>query len=159
MILWPDFYLVVFEHSQLNLLPLVAALLGGGVGLLLPFLGTTTQPQHQVECGLLQHMEEETTFRRPARAHGLQRQQQSEDSSPSGCCSRTACVRPPAASQRRSASAGQEGYLQAVTASHQHPNQSKPLLLLTELPLSSPGRTNGRNICELNVTQNTETIL
>lgn len=59
MILWPDFYLVVFEHSQLNLLPLVAVLLGGGVGLLLPFLGTTTQPQHQVERRLLQHMEEE----------------------------------------------------------------------------------------------------
>lgn len=42
-------YLVVFEHSQLDLLPLVLVLLGGGVGLLLPFLGTTTQPQHKVQ--------------------------------------------------------------------------------------------------------------
>lgn len=32
--------------------------------------------------------------------------------SPSGCCSLTACVRPPAAFQRRSTSADQEGYLQ-----------------------------------------------
>lgn len=47
--LGPVSYLVVFEHSQLDLLPLVLVLLGGGVGLLLPFLGTTTQPQHQVE--------------------------------------------------------------------------------------------------------------
>lgn len=31
--------------------------------------------------------------------------------SPSGCCSQTGCVRPPAASQRRSTSAGQEGCL------------------------------------------------
>lgn len=130
---WSRFYLIVFQHSQLNLLPLVLVLLGGGVGLLLPFLGTTTQPQHQVERRLLQH-KEEATVRRPAGACGLQQLQQSEDSSPSGCCSRTACVHPPAASQRRSASAGQEGYLQGVTASHQHSNQSKRSLHLTEPP-------------------------
>lgn len=41
---WP--YLVVLEHSELDLLPLVLVLLGGGVGLLLPLLGTTTKPQH-----------------------------------------------------------------------------------------------------------------
>lgn len=46
-------YLVVFEHSQLDLLPLVLVLLGGGVRLLLPLLSTTTQPQHQVQRGLL----------------------------------------------------------------------------------------------------------
>lgn len=46
-------YLVVFEHSQLDLLPLVLVLLGGGVGLLLPLLGTTTQPQHKVQRRLL----------------------------------------------------------------------------------------------------------
>lgn len=46
-------YLVVFEHSQLDLLPLVLILLGGGVRLLLPLLSTTTQPQHQVQRGLL----------------------------------------------------------------------------------------------------------
>lgn len=46
-------YLVVLEHCELDLLPLVLVLLGGGVGLLLPFFGTTTQPQHQVQSGLL----------------------------------------------------------------------------------------------------------
>merc|ERR1711915_879762 len=45
--------LVVFEYGQLDLLPLMLVLLGGGVGLLLPLLGTTTQPQHQVERRLL----------------------------------------------------------------------------------------------------------
>lgn len=39
-------YLVVLEHSKFDLLPLVLVLLGGGVGLLLPLLGTTTKPQH-----------------------------------------------------------------------------------------------------------------
>lgn len=43
------FYLVVFEHGELDLLPLVLVLLGGGVGLLLPLFGTTAQPQHQVQ--------------------------------------------------------------------------------------------------------------
>lgn len=51
---WVRFYLVVLEYGQLDLLPLMLVLLGGGVGLLLPFLGTTTQPQHQVERRLLQ---------------------------------------------------------------------------------------------------------
>ncbi len=46
-------YLVVFEDSQLDLLLLVLVLLWGGVVLLLPFLGTTTKAEHQVECGLL----------------------------------------------------------------------------------------------------------
>lgn len=50
---WVRFYLVVFEYGQLDLLPLMLVLLGGGVGLLLPLLGTTTQPQHEVECRLL----------------------------------------------------------------------------------------------------------
>lgn len=50
---WVWFYLVVFQYGQLDLLPLMLVLLGGGVGLLLPLLGTTTQPQHQVECRLL----------------------------------------------------------------------------------------------------------
>merc|ERR1711970_526151 len=45
--------LVVFEHSKLDLLPLVLVLLGGGVGLLLPLLGTTTESQHQVQGRLL----------------------------------------------------------------------------------------------------------
>lgn len=107
----PVLYLVVFKHSQFDLLPLVLVLLGGGVGLLLPFLGTTTQPQHQMERRLLQ--QDKTLFRRRTRP---QQEQQIGDSSPSGCCSRTECVRPPAASRQRSASAGQEGYLQVVTA-------------------------------------------
>ena len=46
-------YLVVLEHSELDLLPLVLVLLGSGVGLLLPLLSTTTQPQHQMQSGLL----------------------------------------------------------------------------------------------------------
>lgn len=46
-------HLVVLEHSELDLLSLVLVLLGGGVGLLLPLLSTTTQPQHQVQGGLL----------------------------------------------------------------------------------------------------------
>ena len=50
-------YLVVLEHSKLDLLPLVLVLLGGGVGLLLPLLGTTTQPQYQVQSGLLQKIQ------------------------------------------------------------------------------------------------------
>lgn len=47
-------HLVVLEHGQLDLLPLVFVLLGCGVGLLLPLLGTASQPQHQVQSGLLQ---------------------------------------------------------------------------------------------------------
>jgi len=46
-------YLVVFEHSELDLLPLVLVLLRGGVGLLLPLLGAASQPQHQVQSRLL----------------------------------------------------------------------------------------------------------
>ena len=42
-------YLIVLEHSELDLLPLVLVLLGGGVGLLLPLLSTSTQTQDQVE--------------------------------------------------------------------------------------------------------------
>lgn len=47
-------HLVVLEHSELDLLSLVLVLLGGGVRLLLPLLSTTTQPQHQVQGGLLE---------------------------------------------------------------------------------------------------------
>lgn len=42
-------YLVVFEHGELDLLPLVLVLFGSGVGLLLPFLGAASEPQHQVQ--------------------------------------------------------------------------------------------------------------
>ena len=42
-------HLIVFQHSQLNLLPLMLVLLGSGVRLLLPLLSTTSQPQHQVQ--------------------------------------------------------------------------------------------------------------
>merc|ERR1711976_453263 len=45
--------LVVLEHSQFDLLLLVFVLFWCGVVLLFPFLGTTTQTQHQVECRLL----------------------------------------------------------------------------------------------------------
>jgi hypothetical protein len=45
--------LVVLEHSQLGLLALVLDLLWGGVDLLLAFLTTTTQAEHQVEGRLL----------------------------------------------------------------------------------------------------------
>lgn len=45
--------LVIFQHSELDLLSLVLVLLGGGVGLLLPLLSTTTQSQHKMQCGLL----------------------------------------------------------------------------------------------------------
>jgi hypothetical protein len=45
--------LVVLEDSELGLLPLVLDLLGGGVDLLLPLLGSTTQAEDQVESGLL----------------------------------------------------------------------------------------------------------
>lgn len=110
---WVRFYLVVFEYGQLDLLPLMLVLLGGGVGLLLPFLGTTTQPQHQVERRLL---EEEKRHLDHHKEHTGSDSSRTDVSSPSGCCSRTACVHPPAASQRRSASAGQEGYLQEARA-------------------------------------------
>lgn len=46
-------YLVVLEHSELDLLPLVLVLFGCGVRLLLSLFGTTTQPQNQVQSGLL----------------------------------------------------------------------------------------------------------
>lgn len=46
-------YLVVFEHSQLDLLPLVLVLLGGRVRLLLPLFGSAPQPENQVQRGLL----------------------------------------------------------------------------------------------------------
>lgn len=42
-------YLVVFEYSKLDLLLLVLVLFGGGVILLLPFLGSTTEAKHQVK--------------------------------------------------------------------------------------------------------------
>jgi hypothetical protein len=45
--------LVVLEDSQLGLLALVLDLLGGGVDLLFPLLGTTTEAEHQVESALL----------------------------------------------------------------------------------------------------------
>merc|ERR1711997_852911 len=46
-------HLVVLQHGQLHILVLVWDLLGGGVVLLLPLLGASSQPQHQVEGGLL----------------------------------------------------------------------------------------------------------
>lgn len=46
-------HLVVFKHSELDLLSLVLVLLGSGVGLLLPLLSTTTQSQHKMQSGLL----------------------------------------------------------------------------------------------------------
>merc|ERR1719326_329650 len=45
--------LVVLEYSKLGLLFLVLVLLGGGVVLLFPLLGATTQTQHKVKGGLL----------------------------------------------------------------------------------------------------------
>ena len=45
--------LVVLQHGHFHLLVLVLDLLGGGVVLLLPLLGASPQPQHQVEGGLL----------------------------------------------------------------------------------------------------------
>ena len=45
-------HLIVFQHSQLNLLPLMLVLLGSGVRLL-PSLSTTTKSQHQMKGGLL----------------------------------------------------------------------------------------------------------
>merc|ERR1719384_756306 len=45
--------LVVLEHSKLRLLFLVLVLLGGGVVLLFPLLGTTTKTQYKVKGGLL----------------------------------------------------------------------------------------------------------
>merc|ERR1712170_32107 len=45
--------LVVFQHSQLDLLLLVLVLLWGGVVLLLALLGTSSEAKHQVKCGFL----------------------------------------------------------------------------------------------------------
>merc|ERR1719234_827277 len=45
--------LVVLKDSQLDLPMLVLDLLGGGVVLLLPLLGTSPQPEDEVEGGLL----------------------------------------------------------------------------------------------------------
>lgn len=46
-------YLVVLEHSQLDLLPLVLVLLWSRVGLLLPLFGATTKSKDQVQRRLL----------------------------------------------------------------------------------------------------------
>jgi len=45
--------LVVLQDRHLDLLAFVLDLLGGVVGLLLPLLGTTTETEHEVKCGLL----------------------------------------------------------------------------------------------------------
>ena len=45
--------LVVFKNSKFFLLALMFVFLGGGVGLLLTFLTTTTEPEHKVKGGLL----------------------------------------------------------------------------------------------------------
>merc|ERR1719369_534353 len=45
--------LVILEHSQFGFLLLVLVFLGGGVVLLFPFLGTTTQTKHQMQRRLL----------------------------------------------------------------------------------------------------------
>lgn len=45
--------LVILQDGQFDFGALVLDLLGGGVGLLFLFLGTTTQAQHQVQGGLL----------------------------------------------------------------------------------------------------------
>lgn len=60
-------YLVVLQHGQLDLLPLVLVLLGGGVGLLLPLLGASSQSQHQVERGLLRRRRRRVRVPPPAR--------------------------------------------------------------------------------------------
>ncbi|KAK9136595.1 hypothetical protein Sjap_007189 [Stephania japonica] len=46
-------HLVELQHSELDLLLLVLDLLGLGVGLLLPLLGSAAQPEHQVQRRLL----------------------------------------------------------------------------------------------------------
>lgn len=46
-------HLVVLEHSQLDLLPLVLVLLWSGVRLLLPLFSTTSKSEHQVKRRLL----------------------------------------------------------------------------------------------------------
>lgn len=46
-------HLVVLEHGQLDLLPLVLVLLWSGVRLLLPLFSTTTKSEHQVQRRLL----------------------------------------------------------------------------------------------------------
>merc|ERR1712098_1043252 len=46
-------HLIVLQHGQLHLAVLVLDLLGGGVILLLPFLGTSPQPEDQMKGGLL----------------------------------------------------------------------------------------------------------
>merc|ERR1719445_615738 len=46
-------HLVVLQHGKLDLPVLVLDLLGGGVVLLLPLLGASSQPEDQVEGGLL----------------------------------------------------------------------------------------------------------
>ena len=46
-------YLVVLQHSQLDLPVLVLDLLGSGVVLLLPLLGASSQSEDQVKGGLL----------------------------------------------------------------------------------------------------------
>jgi hypothetical protein len=45
--------LVVLEDSELGLLPLVLDLLGSGVHLLLPLLGSSTKTEDEMESGLL----------------------------------------------------------------------------------------------------------
>lgn len=66
-------HLIVFQHSQLDLLSLMLVLLWGGVRLLLPFLSATTKSQHEMESGLLLVEEKQQHYNIKNSLHGLSR--------------------------------------------------------------------------------------
>ena len=94
--------LVVLEDGHLDLLPLVLDLLGGGVVLLLPLLGTSSETQDEVKGGLLLDVCGGAMARgkRAGRVGNWRRNRSSTYCSPKGSC------RPPTAYQRRSIAAG-----------------------------------------------------
>jgi hypothetical protein len=98
--------LVVLEDGHLDLLPLVLDLLGGGVVLLLPLLGTSSETQDEVEGGLL--LDVCYVGRTDADDEQEKRGKRDERKTSAYCSPKGSC-RPPTAYQRRSIAAGHYG--------------------------------------------------
>jgi hypothetical protein len=98
--------LVVLEDGHLDLLPLVLDLLGGGVVLLLPLLGTSSETQDEVEGGLL--LDVCYVGRTDADDEQEKRGKRDERETSAYCSPKGSC-RPPTAYQRRSIAAGHYG--------------------------------------------------
>ena len=91
--------LVVLEDGHLDLLPLVLDLLGGGVVLLLPLLGSSSETQDEVEGGLLLDVCGRGKGGRIRRCDTRLTSWRATYCNPKGSC------RPPTAYQRRSIAA------------------------------------------------------